>query len=162
MAKGLCPACKQVIDSHASVCEHCGNKPEINQIPEDMRPPSNVLYTGCGAIVLFECLLDLSGVLLFLLAGMYLLGIILFICGLACGYWRATIFRRNALEYYYARAHTHTPPPAVTTPPPAPTTPAQPSTQDNLAAIATLKQLLDSGAITQEEYDQKKKQLLGL
>lgn len=34
--------------------------------------------------------------------------------------------------------------------------------QNNLEQIKTLKQLLDMGAITQEEYDQKKKQILGL
>ena len=33
---------------------------------------------------------------------------------------------------------------------------------DSLDALVTLKQLLDSGAITQEEFDAKKKQLLGL
>jgi hypothetical protein len=36
------------------------------------------------------------------------------------------------------------------------------SQQSNFDEIAKLKQLLDNGAITQEEFDAKKKQLLGL
>lgn len=38
----------------------------------------------------------------------------------------------------------------------------QVSTPDNLDQIAKLKDLLDSGAITKEEFNAKKKQLLDL
>ena len=34
--------------------------------------------------------------------------------------------------------------------------------EDYLMSIEKLQELLDSGAITQEEFDEKKKQLLGL
>jgi len=36
------------------------------------------------------------------------------------------------------------------------------SVKDNLEDLKKLKELLDSGIITQEEFDVKKKQLLGL
>ena len=36
------------------------------------------------------------------------------------------------------------------------------SEEDNLDKIRKLKELLDMGAITPEEFDEKKKQLLGL
>ncbi len=38
----------------------------------------------------------------------------------------------------------------------------KPSTQSNYDEVKKLKELLDIGAITQEEFDAKKKQLLGL
>lgn len=54
----------------------------------------------------------------------------------------------------------------VTAAPVAPVTPVAPATaqppQDNITLIKRYKELLDSGAITQEEYDAKKKQLLDL
>lgn len=36
------------------------------------------------------------------------------------------------------------------------------STSDDLSTLVKLKELLDSGILTQEEFDAKKKQLLGL
>ena len=53
-----------------------------------------------------------------------------------------------------------TPTPASTASAPAPVIIEQPT--DTAAEIAKFKALLDSGAITQDEYDAKKKQLLGL
>lgn len=45
---------------------------------------------------------------------------------------------------------------------PEPTTPTADQSADPAAEIAKYKSLLDSGAITQDEYEAKKKQLLGL
>ena len=57
-----------------------------------------------------------------------------------------------------------TAPAQTVAPEPTPTAPAQApaSTQAAAEEILTYKRLLDAGAITQEEYDAKKKQLLGL
>ncbi len=52
--------------------------------------------------------------------------------------------------------------PSMNASPTAPTAPATSQTLDPAAEIAKYKSLLDSGAITQEEYEAKKKQLLGL
>ena len=43
-----------------------------------------------------------------------------------------------------------------------PTEPAAPAAEDPLEKIGKLKQLLDAGAITQEEFDAQKAKLLGL
>jgi len=57
--------------------------------------------------------------------------------------------------------------PAAPTAPAAPAVPAAPAAsaateQDTIQALRSYKELLDSGIITQEEFDTKKKQLLGL
>ena len=43
-----------------------------------------------------------------------------------------------------------------------PAQPAAPAAEDPLEKIGKLKQLLDAGAITQEEFDAQKAKLLGL
>ena len=43
-----------------------------------------------------------------------------------------------------------------------PSVPAQKSAEKPIESITKLKELLDMGVITQEEFDAKKKQLLGL
>src|SRR4051794_40927365 len=50
------------------------------------------------------------------------------------------------------------PPPAA--PPPAPAAPAPMSATDRIEALKNLKELLDSGVLTQAEFDAQKQQLL--
>jgi hypothetical protein len=51
-------------------------------------------------------------------------------------------------------------PPSPQPAPPASAPPAQPSQTERIKALADLKGLLDSGAVTQAEFDQAKKGLL--
>jgi hypothetical protein len=52
------------------------------------------------------------------------------------------------------------PAPAAAAPPPAPTAPATASSADRVAALTQLKSLLDSGVLTQAEFDVEKQKIL--
>jgi hypothetical protein len=56
-------------------------------------------------------------------------------------------------------AGTQQAPPAAA-PPPAPAAPAATSAADRIEALKNLKELLDSGVLTQAEFDAQKQQLL--
>jgi hypothetical protein len=53
------------------------------------------------------------------------------------------------------------PPPPPAAPPPAAPAAAGGSATDRIAALTQLKELLDSGVLTQEEFDAQKQQILG-
>ena len=53
------------------------------------------------------------------------------------------------------------PPPQQYAPPPPPA-PAEPAEPDYMAELEQLSQLRNAGVITQEEFDAKKKQILGI
>ena len=147
MNHGRCPACKQTVVSNTSVCMHCGNKLSVNMIPDEYRPPTNILNAGCGGIYVLEGILDVGGVLLVLLLGQIIFGLILLALGIACGFWRASVQRKNALEYYYAQTSTEGD--KILSP-----------SVNEIEAIKELKHLLDLGVITEEEFQNKKKKLL--
>jgi hypothetical protein len=68
--------------------------------------------------------------------------------------------RLDALEQQGARAAA---PAAAASPPPAPAAGAPaPAAGDVVAQLQQLKQLLDSGALTQDEFDAAKTKLLGV
>jgi Short C-terminal domain len=60
------------------------------------------------------------------------------------------------------QAYAPPPPPvqAAPPPPPPPAAPAASSTMDTITALTQLKSLLDSGVLTQEEFDAQKQQIL--
>lgn len=146
MSQGRCPTCKKAVDSSASVCMHCSSKLSIDKIPNAYRPSANVLNAGCGGIYVLEGILDISGVLLVLLLGQ-LFGLILFAFGIACGFWRSSIQRKNALEYYYNQTLDKNDSSRL-------------PLEKEIEALKELKHLLDMGVLTEDEFQLKKNNLL--
>lgn len=172
MRKGLCPYCKKIIPSSAKRCMHCGEMINIKSFSETRRmacPMSNVKRDYPGAYTcswLFNILGSICVLLSVFLHWAYgILTVVFLVINQAVfnrklrnhwvtlmleyGYAALSGDEKSKLNDEMAADNAHNPNPASTITSPA-------------TEIKKYKELLDVGAITQDEFDAKKRQLLGL
>lgn len=169
--KGLCPACNEVIESNSVVCPYCGVEIKLSMIPAERRPKTNdPRIRGkywCAIIPAAICGMTLAKALFDLMVGFDSAGvnlILAIISGIFCvcfflSYKKASLVL--CLEELYRKKYGNSnpgQPKAVVTMQEPPKAPIGNAAEQ----IKQYKELLDDGAITQEEYDIKKKELLGL
>ncbi len=168
MSRGLCPLCKKVISSDSKNCPECGELLKINMIPKEKRVPykqiggpriaSTILAGiggGSGAALLASGGGDLMPLLLVLFLGSFIAMFCIMpainrrwlqLC-MEDAYRRSD--KKESQRSYVAKNEDNR---------------AQKSEQRDVAELSKnlteLKNLLDSGAISAEEYDALKKELL--
>jgi len=151
--KGLCPVCRKVIDSSSKRCEHCGTMIKLSMVPKEDRATGKEMMQEALGLYLAQVIFVGLGVIVAMFFNL-IIGIVLILVGCCFipAWSRATL--RVSLEKMYASL-----PDAAKR---EKEKPAVKQTASYMEELADLKKLLDSGVITQEEYDAKKRQVLKL
>lgn len=162
---GVCPACRTEVASSAKTCVHCGCKFKYNSFSEATKKACPMSW-GLTAMI---CGIVGLGTAMFLFIH-WMVGLLLVVLGCILMWLLTKKNVKQMLEYeYYLEKKKQSNPNAnrpfinPVTPTSAPYTNV--SSNANAEAIAELKrykELLDADIITQQEFDEKKRKLLGM
>lgn len=170
--KGVCPTCRKEISSTAKTCVHCGCKFKYNSFPYATRSAhpmglgASLAIGGVGGLGATMIVLTfLFGDGLCLLFGLLLL---LLACILEIFIMKKKIKEMLEYEYFVEKKKQSNPNASrpfinPVTPTPAPS--VYTNNNANAEVVAELKrykELLDTDIITQQEFDEKKRNLLGM